>query len=300
MTQAPATPKLRRAATLARASLGLPAPAPLAASETAALRLRARGPARAAPEGVVFLIPFVGRHHVGDWDAVTGRLAATVESLRRQSDPRWRALICGQDRPDLPEDARVTFLPFKTPVEGNDKWAKLDMLARALPHAGLGAGYVMSFDADDLAHPALVPEMLAREVAGGWLAAEGYVRDAATGAVARAAPPTPAAPLRKPFWKLCGSCAALRFDLAQEPETTAFLAAMTAHEHRMFPYLAALAGRRLSRLPRPLVLYELNHGENFGLRRGRVGFKTRFVARFAVGAAEREAVARAFPSPDAP
>ena len=32
----------------------------------------------------------------------------------------------------------------------------------------------------------------------------------------------------------------------------------------------------------PAVLYLINHGENFGVRRGRVSFKTRFVARHAI------------------
>lgn len=294
MAQAPATPKLRRAVTLMRAATG-GRPRALAPSEMAALNLRALGPARADPAGVVLLIPFVGPHQVGDWAAVTQRLAATVESFRRQSDRRWRMLICGQDRPALPADDRVRFLPFEAPVEGNDKWAKLDRLARALPQAGLEAGYAMSFDADDLAHPDLVATMMARTVPGGWLATQGYVRDAATGGMARAAPPSPGTPLRKPFWKLCGSAAALRFDLGQEPQTTAFLAGMTAHEHRMFPYLARLAGRALAPLPAPLVLYELNHGENFGARRGRVSYKTRFVQRFRVSEAERAQVRNAFP-----
>jgi hypothetical protein len=65
-------------------------------------------------------------------------------------------------------------------------------------------------------------------------------------------------------------------------ESAAFLRAMTQHEHRMFPYLAKLAGLRPAPLEPPSVLYVLNHGENFGARRGRVGFKTRFVKRFAV------------------
>jgi hypothetical protein len=73
---------------------------------------------------------------------------------------------------------------------------------------------------------------------------------------------------------------------------------MTSHEHRMFPYLARLAGHSLAPLSRPSVLYVLNHGENFGVRRGRVGFKTRFVERFAVDDPETLAgIAADFPTP---
>ncbi|ETX27533.1 hypothetical protein [Roseivivax isoporae] len=286
MAQEPATPKTRRLLARTVAALAGPGAAGrlggLAASERAALELRAarRGvPARPAEE-VVFLIPLVGAHHVGDWKAVTARLAATLESFVAQDDGRWRAVVCCQDRPPLPADPRIAHLPFDDPTPGNDKWRKLGALTGGLGDVRRPA-YVMSFDADDLLRQGTVAEMLRRQAPGGYLAETGFVRDAATGDVALAGPPTPALPLRKPFWKLCGSCAALRHD-PDLPESAAFLAAMTQHEHRMFPHLAALAGLGLVPLSRPSVLYELNHGENFGVRRGRVGFKTRFVQRFRV------------------
>lgn len=303
MSQAPATPKGRRRALLTLAALLGPRAVMdrpgLAASERAALRLRAARPATPPerPE-TVFLIPLVGRAQVGDWDAVTGRLARTVASFRRQ-DGAWRALVCGQDRPDLgPDigsDPRLRFLPFERRVDGNDKWEKLADLCAALPGLGVPQGYAMPFDADDLLRPGTVAEMAARRAPGGYLARTGFVRDVSTGTVALAGPPGVAAPLRKPFWKLCGSCAAFAFDFRADTFDAEFLAAATAHEHRMFPYLSRLAGRPLAPLSRPSVLYELNHGENFGARRGRVGFKTRFVERFALRdpAAEAE-IARDF------
>ncbi|WP_323767932.1 hypothetical protein [Marinovum sp.] len=287
MTQTPATPKparFRRLVTAAR--LGpealLQRDAGLQASERAALALRPLT-ANAPPQKVVFLIPLVGRHHVGNWPATCARLMATLSGLQRQSDGNWQAVICGQDRPDgLPEDPRITFLPFTTEVAGNDKWRKLAQLCDHLAELGPQAGYAMTFDADDLAHPELVAEMMARGAAGGYLAQTGYILDHRADTLALAAPRSLSQPLRKPFWKLCGSCAALRFDLANGQPEVDFLREMSQHEHRMFPYLARLAGRPLTALAAPRVLYLLNHGENFGARRGRVSFKTRFVQRFRV------------------
>lgn len=300
MAQEPATPKFRRALLQAATALGGPdtgARFAQTASERAALALRRakRGPLP-APEGVTFLIPLVGPHHVGDWDAVTARLQATLQGLLEQTDPRWQALVCCQERPPLPDDPRIRHLPFDDPAPGNDKWRKLAALCDALPGIAPRPGLVMSFDADDLPHRRLVEAMLA-DPAPGHLVEEGYVMDHASGAVARAAAPDLRQPLRKPFWKLCGSCAALLHDPGQ-PESTAFLRAMMQHEHRMFPHLAALAGRRLKPLPFPAVLYVLNHGENFGARRGRVGFKTRFVHRFRIDdPAVLETIRRDFPHP---
>jgi hypothetical protein len=302
MAQAPATAKTHRAAMSLAAALGREdwsrrlQPVP---SEAAALRLRATLSTRVPPlrKSVIFLIPLVGPEQVGDWQAVTERLTATLHCLLAQDDPHWQVVICCQERPPLPEDPRIRFLPFEDPEPGNDKWRKLAALTGALDQIATQPCYVMSFDADDLLRQGTVREMLRRQAPGGYLVQSGYVMDDATGVIALADAPDLRQPLRKPFWKLCGSCAAIAHD-PDLPASAAFLQEMTQHEHRMFPYLAALAGRRLAPLSRPAVLYVLNHGENFGARRGRVGFKTRFVERFRIDdAAALAEIAEGFPMP---
>ncbi|MDV7142530.1 hypothetical protein R3X27_07520 [Tropicimonas sp. TH_r6] len=288
MAQVPATPKPRRLLNrLAAVTLGPRWTYEKLAtqwSEEAALERRAHArPGPVQDPSVVFLTPLVGRHHVGNWNDVEARLADTVASWRAQSSGRWHAVICGQDRPDSIEfDDQIRFLPFTKPFEGNDKWAKLDQLCRALPALALGSGYAMPFDADDMLAPGAVAEMIHRKARGGYLVTRGWVMDAQSREVGLCAPQTLLAPGRKAFWKMCGSCAAFRFDFSHDQQDGEYLAAITSHEHRMFPYLASLAGRPLTPLNQEAVLYVVNHGENFGTRRGRVGFKTRYVKRFPV------------------
>ncbi len=288
MAQVPATPKPRRLLNrLAAATLGPRWTYEKLAtqwSEEAALERRAHArPGPVQDPVVVFLTPLVGRHHVGSWCDVEARLADTVASWRRQGSTRWQALICGQDRPEsIAFDEQVRFLPFTKPFEGNDKWAKLDQLCRALPDLGAVSGYAMPFDADDMLAPGAVDEMVRRKALGGYLVTRGWVMDAQSREVGLCAPQSPVAPGRKAFWKMCGSSAAFRFDFTRDRQDGEYLAAITSHEHRMFPYLAALAGRPLTTLEQEAVLYVVNHGENFGKRRGRVGFKTRYVKRFPV------------------
>lgn len=283
MAQVPAVPKLTRAQHLLRTTLlGRTDPtAQMATSERAALALRERGIPHETARQVTFLLPMVGPDHVGDWEAVVARLRTTLEGFVAQDAPDWFAAVCCQTRPDLPDDPRITYLPFTDPTPGNDKWRKLRALCEALPDLVTRPGYVMSFDADDLLRQGTVTEMLTRQKRGGYLVQSGYVMDVATGDIGLADTRSLSAPMRKPFWKLCGSCAAV-YHTPSEPSSTAFMAEMTQHEHRMFPYLAALAGQTLSPLLRPSVLYMLNHGENFGARRGRVGYKTRFVQRYRI------------------
>lgn len=298
MAQAPAPPKwkrlaLRAAATLSPQFAEAHATAP---SERAAIAARQRPLQVPDTAEIVFLIPLVGPHHVSDWSAVSRRACATLESFRRQTSPRWRVLLCGQSAPEnLPHDPRITWLPFTESVAGNDKWAKLSALATALRDSGIPHGYAMPFDADDLLAPHVVAEMLDRRASGGYLVERGYVLDAATGGWAATAPQSWRAPGQKAFWKLCGSCAAFAFDLSKGPEDAHLIAAITAHEHRVFPYLAQLAGRPLSPLRPGAALYILNHGDNFGARRGRVSFKTRYVSRFALRDPSRQTeLARTF------
>lgn len=283
MAQVPAVPKLTRARHLMGVELfGRSQPtADMVASEVAALELRARKLKRKRAEQVTFLIPLVGPRDVTDWNAVTERLNATIDSLIRQNNSNWTVAICCQKVPDLPSDNRITVLPFSDPTPGNDKWRKLRVLTEALQELVHSPGYVMSFDADDLLRQGIVDEMLERQVAGGYLVQSGLVMDASTGDIALSDTRSLRAPMRKPFWKLCGSCAGLYHDPA-DSASSAFLTEMTQHEHRMFPYLARLAGQPLTPLSKPAVLYMLNHGENFGARRGRVGYKTRFVQSFKI------------------
>jgi hypothetical protein len=300
--QAPATSKWHRAALTLAAKLGrndlIDRLTPVA-SEAAALALRDTIADRVPPmrKQVIFLIPFTGPKQVGDYAATCIRLNATLQCLQAQDDPHWQVVICSQERPPLPDDPRIHHLPFEDEVQGNDKWRKLARLYSKLNLLGGGPSYVMSFDADDLLRQGTVKEMLTRQAPGGYLVQSGYVMDDATGQIALADAPTLKEPLRKPFWKLCGSCAALAHD-PDLPQSAHFLESMTQHEHRMFPYLAALAGRRLSPLSKPAVLYVLNHGENFGARRGRVSFKTKFVERFKIEDPETlSEIAMGYPEP---
>ncbi|MFQ6550060.1 hypothetical protein AADZ90_019105 [Aestuariibius sp. 2305UL40-4] len=306
MTQVPATPKLRRFL-LRQATGGLGAEwalrrIRLTASERAAIRLRRLGRLPKPPKNppFTFLIPLVGPKDVTDWDGVTQRLARTVESLKRQDYTNWTAYICCQERPSIPWSARVRYLPFREEVDGNDKWAKLRRLTQALLEQRDDApdGYAMSFDADDLLADGQLSLMAKQRKRGGYLVTRGYVADIGAGRVALAEPQSLGNPGQKAFWKLCGSCTAFRYDLKNGPEQEIdFLAQTLSHEHRMFPYLADLSGRPLTPLEDPAVMYLLNHGDNFGARRGRTSFKSRFAQRFEVRDEEQLAEIRArFPA----
>ena len=286
MQQAPATPKIKRWRNLGLARLGIlkaDQNASLQPSERLALMVRGEKRARQSTAAqVVFLLPLVRREHVSDWSLVEDNLLKTLMSFVNQSDPNWIAIICGQDRPSLPNDKRIHFLPFDQPITGNDKWAKLAKLVEYFPKLARPSGYVMTFDADDLAHRDLVKQYLSIQHPNGYIIEHGIVHDIAADLYGQAGRPNLLNPLRKPFWKLCGSCAAFRYDPNEPKLLRRLITEITQHEHRMFPYLAKLAGRSLCSLQNSMIMYEFNHGQNFGLRRKRGSFKSRFIKRYRI------------------
>lgn len=228
-----------------------------------------------------FAIPLVGAHQVSDWSVIEKTLARCLTSLIGQTNTHWRAVICSQTRPDVVDlDPRISYLPFTQKVDGHDKVAKLDCLSDMLLGEDAVPGYFMPLDGDDLLHKAFV-EHLHRIGSHGLLVSEGAMLNAATGDLCRTAKRSLKHPLQKPFWKFCGSCMALPVGRASKHERL-FFKALARHEHRLYPYLAKLAGIPLRKSTDPLALYIINHGENFETRRGRGGFKQRFARKFAL------------------
>ncbi len=274
----------------------------LTPAEEAALALRK---ARATPATplppwhFVFAIPLVGRVRTADWPLVERNLARTLGSLAAQSAPEWTCLLAGQDRPALPEplasDPRIRFLPFEADVAGSDQMAKLSAMARAVPEIGHGRVVFVPFDADDIARRDYL-EHVAPHAGTGYLLDGGLMLDAATGRVADAGRRSFAEPGRRPFWKLCGSCAGLPVETAAGGAGIEWLARSVGHRHRMFAHAFAMAGLRPAHLDAALVIYLINHGENVQLRRGQGGFKQRYVASQAIEESSRLAqIARDFP-----
>ncbi len=276
--------KLRRAIIGKIAQLGgasLVRALPLSEPERAALDLRKLAKKSAASPITTFAIPLVGAHQISDWSVIEATLTRTLNALIAQSNPNWRAVICSQTCPEaVALDPRISHIAFDLKMEGHDKVAKLQTLTQHCLTDDPQPGFFMPLDGDDLLHRDFVQDLNAHPNHG-LLVSAGCIVDAGTGRVGLTNNRSLSAPGQKPFWKFCGSCMALPVGSAPQAETR-FFTALAEHEHRLYPYLARLAGYRLLQSTKPRALYIINHGENFETRRGRGGFKQRFVQRFAI------------------
>ena len=237
----------------------------------------ARARAASAPDPadlqVVFAIPLISKERADDWDKVQRTLATTLETLRRQSDPRWTAIVSCQDRPErIDFDDRVRFLEFPHRPKGYDNHAKRahirDWLAQRRPPA---AGYYFALDADDLLHPGLVAHILTDDNRAGYLIDRGYMLDHATLSLAALQPPDAARPEATQFHRSCGSSSAIYFDFASGADYATVLWARG--NHRKVVRNMAYLGIEIALIPFPAAIYVMNHGDNLRQKRGRIAGK---------------------------
>ncbi|MES0824239.1 glycosyltransferase family A protein [Ruegeria sp. SCP11] len=150
-----------------------------------------RDPVDEAPE-VIFSIPLISKEKANNWSKVCSNLTKTVESLRRQTSPNWKAVICCQSKPDGIEfDDKVTFLPFTRMLERTDKAPKRKAIFEFCRDSFSGDKYLFYLDADDLAHPTLVEYILDTRDPSGYLVDRGFLYDTVAGKLAPLYRPTP-------------------------------------------------------------------------------------------------------------
>ncbi|WP_052341353.1 glycosyltransferase family A protein [Salinarimonas rosea] len=216
-----------------------------------------------------FGIPLVGRAGSDDFARVETLLALTLRSILAQTDPDFRVLVTGQDRPaTLPDDPRVRFVEAGWRADApdaanNDAGRKKHALGEAAMRDG--DGWLMLVDADDWVPRDLVAVARATvdpETLGGVLA-QGDMIDFATGQTAPL--PFPGV-FERPFYALCGSSIVARLR-PDDPDPLRRNPLHMLRDHHDWPEAAAARGARVVALPTRgayLVGTAQNHSERYG------------------------------------
>ncbi|WP_147125478.1 hypothetical protein [Shimia ponticola] len=251
----------------------------LSEPERIALRNRTRKTGWTTSPKVIFATAVIGKAKARDWKRVNSLLAATAVSVLNQTDPHWIWLVTGQDMPDLPDDPRVFWVPWNKSMEGHDQSPKMVDLVDQFPELNIPEGILVPLDGDDLISKHLVADMRALPPSGA-LFEKGYMYDAETRQVALTDRPGLGDLRNRPLYKNCGTCIALPYQPGSADIEV--LRAIMWLSHRHFAWYARLYGLSLPPAKRPLAVYMLGHGQNALLRRGRGGFKRRFIERRAI------------------
>ena len=225
---------------------------------------------------VWFAVPLVSRRRAPEWPRVEADLAVTLASLLAQSDLRWTAVICGQDRPStIPDDSRIRFQQVAIPDRFNDQLQKGRAMVAEFVQARRGhVGYYFKLDADDILHPGLVAHVLSDDNGQGYLIDKGGALDAghlSTTGTFRLARLGPGQAGRTAFFQHCGSCAAFWTDLTRGADFAWLL--NTRGNHAVIDTNLADFGFRLAPVPFAAAIYVLNHGNNMRQRKGKLDGK---------------------------
>lgn len=232
------------------------------------------------PEPFTFAVALTPRMNAGNWALIEALLGLTLASALAQTDPEFRVLIAGHERPRLPADPRLEFLavPWSPEPPGpynDDSGRKKHWLAdRVLERGG---GLFMVLDADDWVDRRLVEAaraVLRPDEVGGLIGA-GLVADLRT---------LRAAPLPDPdvsdlaFHRFCGSSGLVRLrpDAADPLRRNPF---EVLRSHHRWVEAAAEHGAALAALPVSGV-YVINTSENHSEVHGPyAGWRRSFTAR---------------------
>tara|TARA_R110001583_G_scaffold52359_5_gene162724 strand:+ start:39985 stop:40866 length:882 start_codon:yes stop_codon:yes gene_type:complete len=228
---------------------------------------------------VTYLVPIFERKRAPNWSVVQTNLTRTISALRRQSDPRWRMIICSQDFPDqIAFDDHVQFLKYPASHNGSpDKVQKLRFMARYLAKTEKRDGYAFFLDGDDIPHPDLTRFILEDDNGHGYYLPKGYCFDAGERCLLR--------PLEEEgdthtFAWLCGSSHAVRFDTRFDRSQTVHVSLRGDHMQAR-QNLKSRVGLVLKPVPFPAMIYIVNHGssdqdilaESDGRKRAHAGLK---------------------------
>lgn len=198
-----------------------------------------------------FGIALIPRASARNWPLVEALLDLTLASIRAQTDPSFRVVIAGHDRPGVPlRDPRFVFLAADWPVQepgphnadgGRKKHAINDfVLAR-------GGGFLMFLDADDWVPVRLVEAVRAtlRPDCIGALIETGFVIDFQS--LRAAAVPHPRV-FDGSFHRICGSSAVARLQ-PDDPDPLRRDPWNVLWSHHEWVEIARDRGVELARLP---------------------------------------------------
>lgn len=221
---------------------------------------------------IAFAISLKSKTVSRDWDKVQDNLSKTIRSILNNSDPHFRIVIAGHEKPDIEEFKHegvtwlsVTFPPPTDPGHYTiDKMHKRRVIGAYLRNSGY-SGYFMQLDADDWIHYRFVEFIRSQPISAAFIIDNGFMVNVATKEVWH----------RKRFNRGCGSSALYYLTNRDFPNTTskeeAFktLFGMSIQAHSRLESRMQMENKNYMFVTFPLVVYVLGHGDNISVLKGK-------------------------------
>ncbi|UKO96677.1 glycosyltransferase family 2 protein [Nostoc sp. UHCC 0870] len=224
---------------------------------------------------LVFVIPLKGREFSKSWERVTHLFERCIKSVCHQTSPDFRVIVVCNEQPEIefnhPNITYITvdFSANKESLSINqgrtDKGRKI---LRGLVYAQqFDPTHTMALDADDCVSRKLAEFVKDNPNSNGWFINQGYKYQEGSNHIYIK---------RNNFYRMCGSCNILRYDLNFLPEPAEYNRGYGYYkyyiDHAKVKDILTDKGQAISALPFPGAIYMLETGENHYYDRTKLTF----------------------------
>ena len=214
---------------------------------------------------LVFIIPLKSAKVSNSWERVTQLFERCIKSVCNQTSPNFRVIVVCHEKPKIEfTHPHITYIivDFSPPTETNpvakgdtDKGRKI--LKGLIYARQFSPTHTMTVDADDCVSKKLAKFIQQHPDSNGWFINKGYKYQEGSNYIYIK---------RSKFYKMCGSCNIIRYDLNDLPETAEYNRGYGYYryyiDHAKVRDILKNKAKAIKSLPFPGAVYILETGEN--------------------------------------
>lgn len=224
---------------------------------------------------LVFVIPLKSSQVSKSWDHVCKLFERCIKSVCNQTSPNFRVIVVCNEKPQIEfSHPHITYIgvDFQSPKEQNlvargdtDKGRKI--LMGLISAREFEPSHTMSVDADDCVSKHLAEFVHKNPYSNGWFINQGYkYQDGSKYIYIK----------RREFYRMCGTCNIIRYDLNDLPETGQYNRGYGYYkyyiDHAKVKEILSERQNKLSLLPFKGAAYIVENGENIYYDQEKLGF----------------------------
>ncbi len=224
---------------------------------------------------LVFVVPLKSQQVSKSWEHVSKLLERCVKSICAQTSPEFRAIVVCHEKPDITfTHPHLTYIEVNFPLPNEeetvnkghtDKGRK--MLKGLISAEKFNPTYTMTVDADDCVSKNLAQFVNLNPGCNGWFINQGYKYQEDSKYIYVK---------RQNFYKMCGSCNIIRYDLNFLPQNPEYNRGYGYYkyyiDHGKVREILASKQKHIKPLPFPGAIYMLGTGEHLFYEPKKLGF----------------------------
>ncbi|MEH2084442.1 MAG: glycosyltransferase family A protein [Nostoc sp.] len=214
---------------------------------------------------LIFIIPLKSAQVSNSWERVTQLFERCIKSVCNQTSPNFHVIVVCHEKPKIefthPQITYITVdfsFPNEPTAEAKGDTDKGRKILKGLVYARqFSPTHTMTVDADDCVSENLAKFVQQHPDSNGWFINKGYKYQEGSNYIYIK---------RSNFYKMCGTCNILRYNLNDLPETAEYNRGYGYYkyyiDHAQVRDILKNKGKSIKSLPFPGAVYILETGEN--------------------------------------